>query len=776
MKAYNPIEWLQNEAPLSISGQRGHDRLFHVCAKLAESGLKENEIIAAIQNYYNPRLPDDDQWSASEIRHKAKDVIAKTAPTENLTRSKSAEGRNGKTTNDRPNVSDEAYETGVRQALGLLKSEGNRNRISAKYGFRSDTIALFNEIGILGLHPDSQSQVRTIWPNTWQDEQPAGSKEKRYSAKGRTFEGFWGTSEADVENLILTEGWKDAAAGFEALGARGFDVAALPSAGVIKPEWLEEHRGKKVLIFLDNDPAGRKATEKVIEMVRRCGLRPYLVDWEELFTILPENVRGKLHEKDSVDLYDLHASIGPVWIANNLDNFTFEPRYSNTDEVVFSDFEVNDFGNVFAMKHCMPSDFAFNEKYGWLWFNGYHWERTDARTKLLDSCAWLLKRRRDDAISRNAEAEAKFCVPNCHRIKATACVAETQYFVPASEFNTEKGDRLLPCRNGVIDLKSGRLLPHSSEHRFTFSVPIEYDPEAPFAEWEHWLIDNTSHETCHWLQLAIGYSITGLTEQEILFYLWGPPRSGKGVFTETLMKTLGDPLSRETGFETFSDSKTDTNKFHLAPLQSSRVIFASESGRYERLNEAEIKRLTGRNKVHCCFKGQTHFNYDPKYKIWLSSNHPPKLDPDDDAAWHRIRMVSFPKSHMEKEDTTLKKRFAEQMFLQGVLNWAIEGAREYLERMEAGGFRIEELSRTQKAKVRLDQDLILQFLDECTTERVGAKIQPKELFSVYVEFCEGHGVSPKSLIQFSQSLKAKGIESVKAGGTRYYPNIALSVR
>ena len=42
----------------------------------------------------------------------------------------------------------------------------------------------------------------------------------------------------------------------------------------------------------------------------------------------------------------------------------------------------------------------------------------------------------------------------------------------------------------------------------------------------------------NYLQMAVGYSITGHTVEEKLFYLYGPTRSGKGTFMETLLALM----------------------------------------------------------------------------------------------------------------------------------------------------------------------------------------------------------------------------------------------
>ena len=100
----------------------------------------------------------------------------------------------------------------------------------------------------------------------------------------------------------------------------------------------------------------------------------------------------------------------------------------------------------------------------------------------------------------------------------------------SEDFN--KHDDLLPVENGVIDLRTGALLPHDPKYRFTFICPVEYNPKADTSVIEKFLIYSVAHygsesEVTDFVQKSLGYMLTGDTAQEIYFYIEGKPRSGK---------------------------------------------------------------------------------------------------------------------------------------------------------------------------------------------------------------------------------------------------------
>jgi putative DNA primase/helicase len=263
--------------------------------------------------------------------------------------------------------------------------------------------------------------------------------------------------------------------------------------------------------------------------------------------------------------------------------------------------------------------------------------------------------------------------------------------------------------------------------------------------------------TVDWLQMAIGYSLTGHTREEVLFYIYGPSRSGKGTFTESIMSLLGHPLSTEVNFATFTAQRGgDNQNFDLAPLKPCRFVAASESNSYERFNEAKIKSLTGGNDVYCAFKHRDHFSYRPQFKIWLSSNQPVNADPDDDAVWGRVRLIEFPNSHLGNEDKSLKYGLKSPDNLAGLLRWAVDGAVKWY-RLGSSGLPEPVESVTAKHAQRAEIDTVGQWIDECCKQ--GGYTGSAALYASYENWCKGNGVTPKHQKGLTQSLKRKGYDS-----------------
>lgn len=445
---------------------------------------------------------------------------------------------------------------------------------------------------------------------------------------------------------------------------------------------------------------------------------------------------------------------------------------SNSDLDDFSDalsrpdplsFKPDDAGNARYCAELVSDRYAFVPEYGWLSYRGTHWSSKGATAQLRLTVIDALRERNEAAHNIGATGQMRATKGNRARINGAMEVMESYLFADIAEFDSDPD--ALNCANGVLDLCTGRLTPHDPAQRFTYNTGVNYDPDADATPWVEFLQQATAGnvELMEYLQLAVGYSLTGHTREEVFFYVWGPTRSGKGTFTETLRHVLGGPpLAAEVGFNTFTIKRGgDAQNFDLAPLKACRFVAAGESDRHDRLSSADLKRFTGGDTIRCSFKFKPVFEYRPQFKIWLASNEEPRADPDDDALWARMRIILFPTSRAGEEDKGLKQRMRSRHVLEGVLKWAVEGAIRWYRTGDQGLAQpdcVAELTR----KVRQANDSVGQWIEE----RVRITSDPEifcpndVLYASYKNFCDQNGIQwPKTMAGLTRSLKTKGFRA-----------------
>lgn len=423
-----------------------------------------------------------------------------------------------------------------------------------------------------------------------------------------------------------------------------------------------------------------------------------------------------------------------------------------------------EYGNAQVFLELHGKKVAFNSAYGWMihserqrrWVNG------DAGEAQLDKLAinMLLERQRR-AVEVGNDAIARQAVCTSRNVSNVKNMIRPYVTVLPDEFDNDPN--LLNTQSGVIDLRTGKIVADESG-RFTYCCPVEYDPDADYTQWLQWLDSTVEHhqkdeKLRDWLQMCMGYSVTGHTREECLFYLYGPTRSGKGTLNAVQLAMLGDPLGRGAAFSTFTRRRTEGNAFDLAPLKAARLIVASEGEKKIGLNAAMVKTVTGRDPITTAFKGKDEFTYLPAFKIWLASNHPVSGDPDDAAFWNRVKVISFPYSKEGKEDKSLKARMTTPEYLKMVLAYVVHGAKMW--HNSPTGLVTPDCVRQITEKQRENSDPIGQWLTENTVASPDKSAGHAKLHADYVNWCKENGYTPKFGKSFAESMEKKGFEPAK---------------
>jgi putative DNA primase/helicase len=426
-------------------------------------------------------------------------------------------------------------------------------------------------------------------------------------------------------------------------------------------------------------------------------------------------------------------------------------------------------GHAYCVLALYSGMFRHNDSHGWLRYNGRYWESEGARQALERATTNTLTMRRELFASVEEFAKAKQCARWRNSVVNTMAqmAKDTQIYTPIAEF--DKSPNFINCANGVVDLTTGELEPHHSGQMYTYCLPVAYKPDAPEpTDWLEFLESSgMDEEMIAYLQMALGYTITGHTREEIMFYIFGPPRSGKGTFMETINELMGE-LSTGVDMSTFSSNRYgDTSNFDLAPLKNKRMITASESTRSGQLNPAVIKKITGGDEVYCSYKRRDHFSYRPKYKIWLTSNFQAAVDVEDDAAWGRLRVIEFPNSKLGQEDKGLKERLKSPAKLESIFRWMVQGAGLWYDTKEVG-LTVPDSVQNATNEHRAALDSIEQFLTaEChvdtdTVDEFGRLFYftvGAELYTAYKKWSEDEGYTPYGRKRFTMSLEKRGIMS-----------------
>jgi putative DNA primase/helicase len=265
-------------------------------------------------------------------------------------------------------------------------------------------------------------------------------------------------------------------------------------------------------------------------------------------------------------------------------------------------------------------------------------------------------------------------------------------------------------------------------------------------------------ELISFVQRALGYAMTGDVTERVMFILYGSGRNGKSTLVETIGRILGDYAATSSA-DLISARKGDSPiPTDLARLLGVRFTAASETGEYSRLDESRVKNITGGDRIVGERKYRDPFEFDPQFKIWLSTNHQPNIRGIDEGIWDRIRLIPFTvRIADDAVDRYLKDKLLREA--PGILNWLVEGCLAWQE----SGLGSDSSVSAATAEYRTSMDSLGYFIqEECVEDPLGL-ITVSDLYMAYERWTKESGEHPLSKRSLTNRLRDRGFSVDKEG-------------
>jgi len=467
-------------------------------------------------------------------------------------------------------------------------------------------------------------------------------------------------------------------------------------------------------------------------------------------------------------LFRMSALVRDKWYEReDYRNRTIEKALRNCKKF-YSDktFNLTDAGNAerFVALYGNKVRFCWQSN-KWLFWDGQRWNDLIGEVKVRQLAIQIARLILQEAYKIKDEKKRKktvnwaFQSESAPRIQAMLSIAKTLPSVVSytDQFNSQLF--LLNCLNGTINLLTGELQPHNPADMITKLAPAEYYPQAKSKLWNRFLRDSTKDnpDMINFLQVAIGYSITGDTSEEKLFFVFGPAASGKSTFLEAIKASLGD-YALTADFEVFlKRTQTGGVRNDIARLAGARLVISIEVDEGQKLAEGVVKTLTGGDTVCARFLYKEHFEFTPRFKLWLAANDAPRVRDSDTAMWRRILRVPF--EHVipkEKRDPKVKATLKDPKKAgSAILAWMVQGAMKWQQK----GLQVPQIVEESTEEYRESQDPLKEFFDDECEFAADAFVPVKELRAAYEQWTKDIGSRyPLGPREFNKRLNAKGCE------------------
>ncbi|MBZ0104613.1 MAG: DUF5906 domain-containing protein [Sulfuricella denitrificans] len=435
---------------------------------------------------------------------------------------------------------------------------------------------------------------------------------------------------------------------------------------------------------------------------------------------------------------------------------------------------LTDAGNARRLVRYHGSDIRFVPEFK-------NWLIWDSRRWLMDDDGAIMRRSKDTATLIYSEARQAAEAANTdkakqlashagktqhiNRLKAMIELAQSEAGIPIHQSELDRDNWLLGVSNGVVNLRTGLLREPRREDLITKLAFTIYDPNAKCPIFLGFIARTMGGKQAlvDFIQRAVGYSFTGETTEQCLFFLYGSGQNGKSTLLNVIKEMLGD-YAMQCPAETLMVKQSSGNASNdIARLRGARFVATSETEEGRRFAETMIKQLTGQDTISARFLFAEFFEFLPNFKIWLAANHKPVIRGDDFAIWRRIRLIPFTVTiPPEEKDSALPEKLRNE--LPGILAWAVQGCLEW----QRQGLNPPEEVLAATEEYKNEMDLIGKWLEECCIVTTHATAKASSLYNSYKQWVEDNGGYPISGTKFGLKMGERGFKKEKSGTMTYY--------
>lgn len=515
-----------------------------------------------------------------------------------------------------------------------------------------------------------------------------------------------------------------------------------------------------------------KDPSQMDRMFRKSKL--YREKWDEL---RGEHTYGEITISQAIstcrDTYDPNHN-------KNTKTVTYNP---DTGEVikVKKNYDLSDTGNARRFVDTFGDVLRYNyDNKNWVVWDSRTWTKdTTQRTKnLADRMIKEMQQEYFDTYQEGDKDKAEAMLKNIKHLSSSsgkeAMLKEAMHLEEIATTNADydKDPFLLNCENGVVDLRTGQLLPHDKTLMLSKNTHIAVDKEGEPKEWLKALqgIFINDKDTLNFVHRAVGYTLCGSTREQCFFQCYGNGSNGKSVFLNTINGIMGDYAmnAQVESVLTRGQSSSANASPDIARMNGARFVRTNEPNEGSRFNEGLVKQLTaGNDKITARFLYGTDFEFTPVFKLWIACNYKIGVRGTDKGIWRRMRLIPFEAEFEGKNnDRTLEDKIKAE--LPKILWWAIKGCLEWQE----NGLGESEKVKIATNEYKEEMDIITSFAKECIKKRPYSKVKASEVYRAYKNWARNGNEYEMPQAKFGREM-AKKFHKENVNGFIYYMGIDL---
>jgi len=318
-------------------------------------------------------------------------------------------------------------------------------------------------------------------------------------------------------------------------------------------------------------------------------------------------------------------------------------------------------------------------------------------------------------------------------LNETIQLLKARTYIPRAEI--EASPNLLSVKNGVLDINTRELMPHSPDQYYIQQLPVYYHPNAKCPAFLKWLEESLDRKFHKLIQQEVGFTLKKRYYPKKAFIHVGDRHTSKTTYANLLVAFLGLENVATKSIQSIC------SRFGTVDLFGKTANICDENPSGALSNFDKFKALTGDSFIEGEIKGvQQKINFWNTAKMIFLCNKIPPVGRADDAYFSRWCIIPHTVHFMPgdpKTDPNQLDKLTTPDELSGLLNWALDGY-DMLEKEGKLDFPDDPMQIRNLYSAYSDS-MINRFIAERVRFDANARISKAAFYNEYVKYCGSVG-------------------------------------
>ena len=316
---------------------------------------------------------------------------------------------------------------------------------------------------------------------------------------------------------------------------------------------------------------------------------------------------------------------------------------------------------------------------------------------------------------------------------------------------------------GIIDLQTGALRPHDRASRHTKITKVTPGDQGK-QMWSEFIryVTGGDSDFAAYLQRVLGMATVGAVYSEGLLMSYGPGANGKSTLYGSISTVMGT-YAGTINADVLVTSQGKTDQSYIAAMRGLRLVVMGETQEGAHLDNAQLKRLTSRDKISARKLYKDPIEFSPVHTIVMHTNFLPRLGSVDHGTQRRIAIAPFTQRKPPEQVITNYEEVLVRECGPAILQWLIDGAVAF----HAAGNTLGTCAVVKEATDQYigGEDWMGRFLDDCCNVSGKASESGGALYQRYAAWAKAEGEYIRRSRDFANQLKERGfvVRKTKTG-------------